>query len=97
MSNEFSTFLDDLDKYSSSKGDKSLLFNIFDGIGINRNTISGREQNADEVNVSIVGMIQPEFALPTIEAGNDSHGLYRRFLPVYITYYFHIMMNLLTC
>jgi len=79
LSNEFNTFLDDMDKYSSSKGDKSLLCNMFDGIGINRSTISGGEQNVDKVNVSIAGMIQPEFALPTIEAGNDSHGLYRRF------------------
>ena len=68
--------MDNLDKYSSSKGNKSLLCNIFDGIGINHNTISSGEQNIDKVNVSIVGIIQPEFALPTIEAGNDSYGLY---------------------
>ena len=89
--------MDNLDKYSSSKGNKSLLCNIFDGIGINHNTISSGEQNIDKVNVSIVGIIQPEFALPTIEAGNDSHSLYRHFLPVHLTYYFHIIMNLLTC
>ena len=74
--NEFNTFLDNLDKYSSSKGDKSLLYNIFNGIVINHNTISGRKQNVDKVNLSIIDMIQPEFALPTIEADNDSYGLY---------------------
>ena len=54
LSNEFNTFLDDMDKYSSSKGDKSLLCNMFDGIGINRNTMSGGEQNVDKVNVLLL-------------------------------------------
>ena len=79
LSNEFNTILDDLDKYSSSKGDKSLLCNMFDGIGISRSTVTDGEMNVDKVNISIAGMIQPDFALMTMEPGNDSHGLFRRF------------------
>ena len=63
LSNEFNTFLDDLDKYSSSKGDKSLLCNIFDGIGISRSTVADGEMNVDKVNISIARMIQPDFVL----------------------------------
>lgn len=79
LSNEFNTFLDDLDKYSCSKGDKSLLCNMFDGIGISRSTVTDGDMNVDKVNISIAGMIQPDFVLQTMEPGNDSHGLYRRF------------------
>ena len=52
---------------------------MFDSISINRNIISSREENTDKVNISIVGIMQLEFALPTIEACNDSYSLYRRF------------------
>ena len=76
LSNEFNIFLDDLDKYSSSKGDKSLLYNIFNGISISRSTVADGEINVDKVNISIARIIQPDFILQTIEPGNNSHGLY---------------------
>jgi hypothetical protein len=79
LCNEFNSFLDDLDKYSSSKGDKSLLCEMFDGMSIRRHTKCDGDMSVDKTNVSITGMIQPDFALPNMEEGNDSSGLYRRF------------------
>ena len=57
LSNEFNIFLNDLDKYSSSKGDKSLLCEIFDGMSIYRNTKSEGNMSAEKMNVSITGII----------------------------------------
>ena len=79
LSNEFNTFLDDLDKCSSSKGDKSLLCEMFDGMSIRRHTKTDGDMSVDKTNISITGMIQPDFALPSMEEGNHSSGLCRRF------------------
>ena len=74
--------MDDLDKYPSSKGDKSLLYEIFDGMSIRRHTKCDGDINNDKTNASITGMIHLDFVLPTMEEGNDSSGLYRRFFYV---------------
>lgn len=79
LSNEFNTFLDDLDKCSSSKGDKSLLCEMFDGMSIRRNAKSEGDMSVEKTNVSITGMMQPDFALPNMEEGEDASGLHRRF------------------
>ena len=97
LSNKFNTFLDDLGKYSSLKGDKSLLYNMFDGISIKRSIISGSKMNVDKVSARIAGIMQPEFALPNIEASNDLHGLCRHFSHVHLVFYFYIITNLLLC
>ena len=52
---------------------------MFDRISIKHSIISSHEMSVDKVSICIVGMMQPEFVLPNIEAGNNLHGLYRSF------------------
>ena len=51
-------------------------------MSIHRYTKCDKDMNVDKTNISIIGMIQPDFVLPTIEKGNDSSGLYYRFFYV---------------
>ena len=42
--NEFNTFIADKDKYSCSKGDIKIYYDIYDGLGLKRNTRIGRKK-----------------------------------------------------
>ena len=51
-------------------------------MSIHRYTKCDKDMNVDKTNISIIGMIQPDFVLPTMEKGNDSSGLNCRFFYV---------------
>ena len=78
VSNEFNSFLNDLDKCSSSKGDKNMLCDMFDGMSIRRHTKIDGDMNIDKPNVAITGMTQPEHIIPWIRAGSDPSGFWNR-------------------
>ena len=48
-------------------------------MSIHRYTKCDRDMNARKTNISIIDMIQPNFALPSIEKGNNSRSLYYHF------------------
>ena len=78
-SNKFSTFIDDLDKYSSSKGDESLLYEMLNAMSMKRHAKCNSKWVRSKTNVSMTRIIQPIFLLLNIEAGNDSSRLHCRF------------------
>ena len=57
LSNEFSIILNNLNKYSRSKGHKSLLRSILNSISVSRSAVTDREMNIDKVSISMTGMI----------------------------------------
>ena len=67
FSNEFNSFLDDLDKYSGSNGDASFFCGTFDGLSIRRHTKTDGVMSVDKTNMAISGMIKPDFPTPPAE------------------------------
>ena len=79
-SNEFYSFISELDKYSSSKGDKNFFCDLYDGLGIKRCTRGEGSIFIDNTNISITGLIQPDHISNILSSGNDPDGLFKRFL-----------------
>ena len=76
FSNEFNSFLVDLDRYSNSSGDTSFYCGMFDGLSMRRHAKTDGAMNVDKTNMVISGMMQLDFFMPLLLNGSDPSGLF---------------------